>query len=299
VTTIEKVKADLRGWRLNRCVFVGDAGMNSEDNRRRLSLGGGKYILATKMRAGDEVTKEVVTRAGRYQEVAEGLRVKEVVVGDGERRRRYVVCHNPEQAERQRLHRERLLEELRQELESQREPLRKGRHAKHTCELLTSRRYGRYLRQTPSGIPKIDRAAVAAEAKLDGKWVITSNDDTLSAEDLALGYKQLMRVEECWRTMKSGLRTRPVFHWRPHRICAHISLCVLALLLERVAEQRAGDTWRNILAKLDSIKVIEYERGSARVLQTTELRSEVTELLRRLKVVPPPRLHRVAATPSA
>ena len=299
VTTIEKVKADLRGWRLNRCVFVGDAGMNSEDNRRRLSLGGGKYILATKMRAGDEVTKEVVTRAGRYQKVAERLRVKEVVVGDGERRRRYVVCHNPEQAERQRLHREKLLEELREELESQREPLRKGRHAKHTCELLTSRRYARYLRQTPSGIPKIDRAAVAAEAKLDGKWVITSNDDTLSAEDLALGYKQLMRVEECWRTMKSGLRTRPVFHWRPHRICAHISLCVLALLLERVAEQRAGDTWRNILAKLDSIKVIEYERGSARVLQTTELRSEVTELLRRLKVVPPPRLHRVAATPSA
>jgi len=299
VTTIEKVKADLRGWRLNRCVFVGDAGMNSEDNRRRLSLGGGKYILATKMRAGDEVTKEVVTRAGRYQKVAENLRVKEVVVGDGERRRRYVVCHNPEQAERQRLHRERLLEELHQELESQRQPLRKGRHAKHTCELVTSRRYGRYLRQTPSGIPKIDHAAVAVEAKLDGKWVITSNDDTLSAEDLALGYKQLMRVEECWRTMKSGLRTRPVFHWRPHRICAHISLCVLALLLERVAEQRAGDTWRNILAQLDSIKVIEYERGSARVLQTTELRSEVTELLRRLKVAPPPKLHRVSATPSA
>ena len=299
VTTIEKVKADLRGWHLNRCVFVGDAGMNSEDNRRRLSLGGGKYILATKMRAGDEVTKEVVTRAGRYQEVAERLRVKAVVVGDGERRRRYVVCHNPEQAERQRLHREKLLEELREELESQRQPLRKGRHAKHTCELVTSRRYGRYLRQTPSGIPKIDRAAVAAEAKLDGKWVIISNDDTLSVEDLVLGYKQLMRVEECWRTMKSGLRTRPVFHWRPHRICAHISLCVLALLLERVAEQRAGDTWRNILAKLDSIKVIEYERGSARVLQTTELGSEVTELLRRLKVAPPPRLHRVGATPGA
>lgn len=298
-TTIEKVKADLRGWRLNRCVFVGDAGMNSEDNRRRLSLGGGKYILAAKMRAGDEVTKEVMTRAGRYQEVAENLRVKEVVVGDGERRRRYVVCHNPQEAERQRQHRERLLEQLRLELESQREPLREGRHAKHTCELVTSRRYGRYLRQTPSGIPKIDQAAVAAEAKLDGKWVITSNDDTLSAEDLALGYKQLMRVEECWRAMKSGLRTRPVFHWTPHRICAHISLCVLALLLERVAERRAGDTWRNILAQLDTIKVIEYERGSARVLQTTQMRSEVAELLRRLKVAPPARLHRVSAAPSA
>jgi transposase len=299
MTTIEKVKADLRGWRLNRCVFVGDAGMNSEDNRRRLSLGGGKYILAAKLRAGDEVTTQVLTRAGRYQQVAETLRVKEVVVGNGERRRRYVVCHNPEQAERQRQHRDRLLEELRHELDSQRQPLRAGRHAKHTCELVTSRRYGRYLRQTSRGRPKIDQAAVAAEAKLDGKWVITSNDDTLSAEDLALGYKQLMRVEECWRTMKSGLRTRPVFHWRPHRICAHISLCVLALLLERVAERRAGDTWRNILARLDTLKVIEYERGSARVRQTTELRNEVRELLSRLNVAPPPRLHRIGPTAGA
>jgi transposase len=301
VTTIDKVKSDLRGWRLNRCVFVGDAGMNSEDNRRRLSLGGGKYILATKMRAGDEVTNQVLTRAGRYQKVADNLRVKEVVVGDGERRRRYVVCHNPEQADRQRQHRDRLLEELRLELKSQREPIRKGRHAKRTCELVTSRRYGRYLRQTPKGIPKIDQAAVAAEAKLDGKWVITSNDDTLSAEDLALGYKQLMRVEECWRTMKSGLRTRPIFHWTPHRICAHISLCVLALLLERVAERRVGDTWRNIVATLDSIKVIEYERGGAHVLQTTALRSDTAELLRTLKLAPPPKVHHVtqATSPGA
>ena len=298
-TTIEKVKEDLRGWKLNRCVFVGDAGMNSEENRRRLSLGGGKYILAARMRAGDEVTKEVVTRAGRYQTVAENLRVKEVVVEDGERRRRYVVCHSPKEAERQRQHRQRLLEELRLELEGQREPLRGRRHSKRTCELLTSRRYGRYLRQTPGGVPKIDQAAVAAEAKLDGKWVITSNDDSLSAEDLALGYKQLMRVEECWRSMKSGLRTRPIFHWTPHRICAHISLCVLALLLERMAEQRAGDTWRNILARLDAIKVVEYERGTARVLQTTEVRSETNEMLRRLRIALPPRLHRVDITRTA
>jgi hypothetical protein len=293
-TTIERVKVDLRGWKLNRCVFVGDAGMNSEENRRSLSLGGGKYILATRMRAGDEVTKEVVTRAGRYQVVAENLRVKEVVVGgDGERRRRYVVCHNPHEAERQR---QCLLEELRLELQSQCSPVRGGHHAKRTCELVTSQRYGRYIKQSQDGTPTIDRAAVAREAKLDGKWVITSNDDSLSAEDLALGYKQLMRVEECWRAMKSGLRTRPVFHWTPHRICSHISLCVLALLLERMAERRAQDTWRNILARLDAIKVVEYDRGTAHVLQTTEIRKETADLLRRLRVGPPPRFLRVQST---
>ena len=114
-----------------------------------------------------------------------------------------------------------------------------------------------------------------------------------------MGYKQLMRVEECWRTMKSGLRTRPVFHWRSDRIVAHISLCVLALLLERMAESRAQDTWRNLLATLDTIQVVEYERSGARVRQTTELRAPAAELLKRLGIAPPPRLHGVSAAPPA
>jgi transposase len=294
MSTVEKVKADLRGWRLGRCVFVADAGMNSAENRHTLALGGGKYILAARMRAGDEVTKEVITRPGRYQEVKANLRVKEVVVGDGERRRRYVVCHNPQEAERQKRHREEVLKELRAELKSLKDPKKGARHSKRTCELLTTERYSRYLRQTKRGKLRIDHAGIAAEAKLDGKWVVTSNDDTLTAEDLALGYKQLMRVEMCWRTMKSGLRTRPVFHWKPHRICAHVSLCVLALLLERIAEIRCGDTWRNAVAVLDTVKVVEYERNGARILQTTELRGEVRKLLAKLKIDTPPMIHRVA-----
>ena len=136
-------------------------------------------------------------------------------------------------------------------------------------------------------------------ARYDGKWVITSNDDTLTAEDLALGYKQLMRVEECWRTMKSGLRMRPIYHWAPHRIEAHIKLCVLALLLERIAEIRGGDTWRNLIARLDTIKVVEYVRGDVHVCQTTEVRAEVSNLLECLGVPPPPDFHAITPAPSA
>jgi transposase len=297
-TTIEKVKTDLRGWRLGRCVFVGDAGMNSEENRRKLALGGGKYILASKMRAGDEVTKEVITRAGRFKTVADNLLVKEVFVGDGERRHRYVVCFNPVEAERQRAHRKKILDGLADELKTLRPPARGKPHSKRTCELLTTPRFANYLRTTKRGLVKIDMAAVRRETKFDGKWVITSNDDTLSAEDLALGYKQLMRVEQCWRQLKSGLRMRPVFHWTPHRICAHVSLCVLALLIERIAEIRAEDTWRNIRDKLDTIKVVEYQRGEARVRQTTEVRGPVADLLASLGVPPPPKLHAVEAAPA-
>ena len=299
VSTVEKVKEDLRGWRLGRCVFVGDAGMNSEENRRTLSLGGGKYILAARMRAGDEVSRAVLTRAGRYQVVAENLRVKEVVVGEGERRQRYVVCSNPEEAERQARHRSQVLEDLGRELASLRKPKRGVSHSKRTCQLLSTPRFARYLRQTRRGALKVDRAAVRTEEKLDGKWVVTSNDDTLSPEDLALGYKQLMRVENCWRTIKSGLRTRPLFHWRPHRIRAHVSLCVLALLIERIAEIRTGQSWRNLRALLDTIKVVEYQRGDAVVRQTTELRDDVEELLRALQIAPPPRFHSVETAPAA
>jgi len=128
--------------------------------------------------------------------------------------------------------------------------------------------------------------------------VVTSNDDTLTAEDLALGYKQLMRVEQCWRQLKSGLRMRPVFHWRPWRIQAHVTISVLALLLERIAEIRGADTWRNIAAQLDTIKVVEYDRGEARIQQTSELREEVQALLVKLGVPLPPRLHGVEPIPA-
>ena len=293
VTTVQRVKDDLRGWRLGRAVFVGDAGMSSEENRRKLSLANGKYILASKMRAGDEVTTDVLTRAGRYKRVQDNLRVKEVFVGDGERRRRYVVCHNPEEAKRQRAHRAKLLVHLDAELASMQSP-KNRRHSKRTCELIASSRYGRYLRQTAQGVLRVDRRAVKEAMRYDGKWVITTNDDTLSVQDLALGYKQLMRVERCWRQLKSGLRMRPVYHWRPWRIQAHVTISVLALMLERMAEVRAGDTWRNVSAQLGTIKVVEYERGEVRVQQTTELRPPVVKLLQSLRIATPPKLHLVA-----
>jgi len=99
--------------------------------------------------------------------------------------------------------------------------------------------------------------------------------------------------------MKSGLRTRPIFHWRPHRISAHITLCVLALLLERIVEVRTEDTWRNVLAQLDTIEVVEYERGAAHIRQTTEVRGTVAALLARLELAAPVLRHNYIARVTA
>jgi transposase len=250
-------------------VFVGDAGMVSKDNLSQLARGGGHYIVCMPAHPGGEVAKEVLSRPGRYQTVAENLQVKEVVVGEGERRRRYVVCHNPQEAERQRRHREQVLAELSAELESLRSR-GDGGHSKRVCELRASGRYGRYLRLSRGGKPAIDAAKVKAAARLDGKFVVHSNDDSLSAEDMALGYKQLQRVEQAWRSLKSGLKLRPVYHWAPHRIHAHVALSVLALLLERVAEHACADTWRNIRDDLRQIKLAQLSSPNGTVWQVTE-----------------------------
>ena len=291
VTTVERVKKDLQGWQLNRCVFVGDAGMVSKANLETLARGGGKYILCMPIHRGGEVARAVVTRPGRYQKLTDNLEVKEVTVGDGERRRRYVVCYNPEEAERQKQHRDQVLKELEAEIDGLRTQ-RGASHSKRVCELRASGRYGRYLRLTRGDVPRINQAAVAAAERLDGKFIVHSNDDTLSAADLALGYKQLQRVEIAWRSLKSGLKLRPVFHWAPHRIHAHLALTVLSLLLERVAEQACGDTWRNIRDDLRRIKLAQLLSPNGTVWQVTEPTSDALKRLKSLQIQkPPPILH--------
>jgi transposase len=120
------------------------------------------------------------------------------------------------------------------------------------------------------GHPTIDASKLKEAQRFDGKFVVHSNDDTLSSEDMALGYKQLQRVEQARRTRKSGLRLRPVFHWTVRRIHAYVALTVLSLLLERTAEHAFSDTWRNIRDDLKVIKLGQLLSPHATVWQVTE-----------------------------
>ena len=177
VTTVAQIKDDLRAGRLGRCLFVGDAGMYSADNLAQLSRGLGRYILAVPMRRIRAIEDEVLTRPGRYKPVGDNLQVKEVWVGDGERRKRYVLCLNPQEAERERTRRAQLLIELNAELALLEQ--RQDDHPKAACGLMASRRYGRYLSEDERGRPRLDAAKVKGAEKFDGKFVVISNDDTL------------------------------------------------------------------------------------------------------------------------
>jgi hypothetical protein len=282
VTTLERVKDDLRGWRLNRCIFVADAGMVSEENLARLRRGGGRYIVAMPWRKGTEVVERVLGHPGRFQDVRENLRVKEVWIGQGETRRRYVVCFNPQEAERQKKHRAELLLELERELSTLRA------HPKRACRLLSSRRFGPYLRRLKTGQLRLNKRAIKEREDHDGLWVIHSNDHELSAEDLALAYKQLVRVEEAWKTMKSVIEIRPVFHRTPDRIRSHVFLCVLALLLERVAEKACERSWPRIREELRTIKIGQLLTPNGTVYQATPGSQEARNLLKLMKIEPLP-----------
>jgi hypothetical protein len=293
VTTVEKVRRDLRRWKLGRCVFVGDAGMVSEENLNNLGRGGGKYIVAVPTAREKEVANDVLPRPGRFKKVADNLRVKEVQVGDGERRRRYVVCHNPLEEERQMAHRERVLYDLQNELDSLAE-VEVSNHSKRVCGLRSSQRFGRYLGENAKGQLIIDEAKVREAKRLDGKFVLRTNDDTLSPEDLALGYKQLQRVEQAWRSLKSGLRMRPVYHWAVHRIHAHVAITVLALLVERVIEHGCEDTWRNIHDDLRQVKLAHFSTPNGDLWQVTEPRPNAAKRLKSLDIPNPPAVLRSA-----
>jgi transposase len=301
VTTVARIKDDLRAWRLGHCVFVGDAGMYSAENMAALSRGLGRYILAVPMRKVKEIETEVLTRPGRYKPVADNLEVKEVVVGEGERRRRYVLCLNPEEAERERRHREQVLVELNAELGLLRE--READHPKAACTLLASRRYGRYLTTNYLGRPRLDIAKIKAAEKFDGKFVVITNDDTLSAEDVALGYKGAWIIESCFRRMKqTGLEVRPMFHWTPRRIEAHVKLCVLALQMQRAAEIRCALPWSRIAHELGAMKAVRYHTAGRTIVQRTKIADSVGGILKRLGVSMPKQILSVsdpAADPAA
>ena len=288
---IRKVKDDLAGWNLRRLVWVAGRGFASQANRAYLAKGGGHYIHAEKLRNTNAEAAAALSRQGRYRAVAGNLRVKEVWVparDAGARAERFVVCHNPEQAWRDQLVRDRLVTHL--------EGLIGGSDAwaqRRRDELAGSLRdkpgLRRFLRRTPRGLLRIDKTAIAREAGLDGKWLLRTNDDTLTPDDLAAAYKQLVAVERGWRDMKGALRLRPVYHYREDRIRAHVQLCWLALLLIRVAETGTSDTWRNIRHELDRMHLVTLATADGRVAQRSVATPGQQAILHALDLREPPK----------
>ena len=299
-SVVAEVKRDLTGWRLGRAIYAVDSGFSGQTNLRHLRSAGGHYIAGMKLRSGMAETEAALSRPGRYRTVRENLRVKEVRVGDGDAAERFIVCHNPSEAERDQARREQRIKRIEAELarlklqrERSKTKAERAAHQRGECALRDHKTLSRYLRQTKTGRLVIDRDRIAAEQRLDGKYLLTTSDPSLSAEDVALGYKQLLEAERSFRDLKGTLALRPVFHRKDERIRAHVLICFLALVIIRVAETRTDDTWRSLRAELGEIRQGHFRSRDGEFTQATELTARQRELHSALEVPEPPRFGRI------
>ncbi len=310
MSVIGEVKDDMRGWRLGRVITVVDRGFSSDENLAYLTRAGGHWIAGKRMRDGAKDVAEALARPGRYQHVRDNLQVKDIRLGEGDKQRRFVLCHNPQEAERQQQIRENTITRLEAELariDAQHQKAQAAKtakakasqtavHSKAECALRDHPSLGRYLRQTATGRLKIDRAKITAEQKLDGKYLLSTSDPDLSAEDVALGYKNLLEAERGFRDLKGTLELRPVFHRLEPRIRAHVLICWLALLLIRVAERQSSQTWRRISLELGRLHQVTLTGPAGTVQQTTTLTAAQQQIYTAAGVTPPPKI--TALTPA-
>ncbi len=228
---------------------------------------GWQYILGARMRSQNEVKDEVLSRAGRYRVVhpprvqsddPSPLKVKEVWVEE----RRYIVCLNEDEARKDAADRETIVAALREQL---------GRGDK---ALVGNKGYRRYLSGSDSPHFRIDEAKVAEDARSDGKWVLRTNTELDSAE-MALQYKQLWRVEQWFRSCKTLLQTRPIFHRcdetiRGHVVCSFLALVLRQELQARLEERGHKCEWADVIQDLDRLQVVEVEQDGKRFLLRSE-----------------------------
>jgi hypothetical protein len=286
---IRQVKDDMRGWSLSRVVWVADRGFSSAENRRYLRRGRNHYIIGERLRSGSAEADAALSRQGRYQEVAANLRVKEVRIAEDER---FVICHNPEGAERDAAIRARMITQLKELIDGT-DALARDKRAELRGVISTKPGLNRYLRVTAGGLLRVDASKAKAEENLDGKYLLRTSDPAMTAEDIALGYKQLLEVERGWRDLKQVIDLRPVYHRKEERIRAHVILCWLALLLARVAENATGNTWPELRRQLSRIAVGTFTGPAGTFRQSTEISPAQATILEQLGIDPPPKIYQL------
>jgi hypothetical protein len=284
VTTLLPVAKRLSSrFSVERACLVADRGMISKDTVEKLEADNWPYILGARLRNQKEVREDVLSRAGRYQVVKTNgapLRVKEVSVQG----RRYVVCVNEDQAKKDAADRQAILAGLS-------EALKKGDKS-----LVGNKGFRKYLVGDGPHF-RIDEDKAKAEARFDGKWVLRTNT-TLSAAEVALKYKELWMVEHLFRSAKSLLETRPVFHKYDRTIRGHVFCSFLALVLRRTLQDRLDAKgfsfeWADTLLSLGGLTETQLDHQGKRFILRSDPKPTCTRVFQAVGVAMPPIVRQV------
>jgi transposase len=255
-----------RRFHIGQFCIVADRAMISAETREGLDKAEIPYILGTRMRKVNEVKRDVLSRQGRYREVRPErnslkdpapLEVKEVCLNGS----RYIICLNPRQARKDAQDRQLIIDSLREKIKA-------GPKA-----LIGNKGYRKYLK-IDRGSVNIDQERVDYEARFDDKWVLITNTD-ISADQVALQYKELWQVEQVFRDVKSVLETRPVYHQRDENIRGHVFCSFLALVLRKELDRRLKEAghcyeWADIKQDLKSLQEVFIEDGGRSLVLRTE-----------------------------
>jgi len=277
---------------VRRVCIVADRGMISNETIEALERDerGWQYILGARMRSQNEVKHEVLSRAGRYRVVhpervksddPSPLKVKEVCVDN----RRYIVCLNDDEARKDAADRDAIVAALR-------EQLRRGDKS-----LVGNKGYRRYLAGGGPDHFQVDEAKIAEDARYDGKWVLRTNTE-LDSANVALQYKQLWTVEHWFRSCKSLLQTRPIYHKRDETIRGHVFCSFLALVLRQELQARLEQRghkleWADVIADLDRLQMVEVEQDGKRFLLRSEAQGTCGKVFQAVGVALPPTVQHV------
>jgi transposase len=276
-TLVPVIRGLQKRFQIRKVILVCDRGMVSESNLEAMTGAGYEYIVGVKLRGRKEVRDEVLSRAGRYQDVKDNLRVKEVWVDD----RRYVICFNPEEAEKDRHDREAILEKIRSKLASG-----------GVKRLINNRGYRRYLKIARAAV-SIDDKVVEEEARYDGKYVLRTTT-SLPADEVAEAYKQLTWIERLWRELKDVMEVRPVYHHlKKVNVQGHIFISFLALYLAALLRQKlaaAGQKlpWDEVVRDLSDLRAVEVELDGQRYLLRSPLKRHAGKVFAAVGAKVPP-----------
>jgi hypothetical protein len=271
-STLLPVAESLRSrFGISDICIVADRGMVGKKNTQELEGLGFSYILGVKMRLEKKAMAEILSRPGRFREVADNLKVKEVRYQG----KRYIVCLNPQEAERDRLSREAMVADLQRKI------------AESPSSLIGNTGYRRYLKAGQR--PEIDWDKVREEERYDGRFVLLTNTE-LSPEEVAEKYKELWRVERIFREAKDTLRTRPIYHQSDSYILGHVFCSFLALLLMHELKARTGGEfeWDEMRQDLEALYEIEVEQDGKTWLLRSPLQGCAGKIFKACGVAVPP-----------
>lgn len=294
---VEQIQSDLARWRLDHPVWVVDRESIDAEKHLALQQRGGQVLFGEKMRSANARCRLALSRAGRFKAVSDDLEIRQIEVVEGGETQHFVLVRNLKEVELRRRTRDTLIERLKAEIEVVNEGVvsKTPGHGNAVRRLLAHKRYRRYLRQLRSGQLRVNLVALQEESRYEGKFLLSTTDVSLSADDVTLGYSRLLETKQTFRALKPMLESHSVYHDFDERARAQVLLNWIALLLVRFVEIKTGDTWERVQSQLSSLTRCKLVNDQKTVTLLTAPTYEQGELLSLLEVKFPDTLSKVSA----